>query len=145
MKWFLTLVVFSFSFAGYAQNNDLPKLSVSLAGFKGGATTSGILSRIIDSSIVARDEKGNTYTILRFRCIYKFKNRFEDPETGEKKTTDDMRVNEFIQTPVMPETWRQSIKENISKGDQMILDDIIIQLKNGTKMMAPSVSFTILQ
>lgn len=145
MKWFLTFLLFFFSFTGYAQNNDLPKLSVSLAGFKGGETTSGILSRIIDSSLVARDEKGNTYTILRFRCIYKFKSRFEDPETGEKKTTDDMRVNEFIQTPVMPETWRQSIKENISKGDQMILDDIIVQLKNGTKIMAPSIRFTIVQ
>ncbi|HRO45243.1 hypothetical protein [Agriterribacter sp.] len=136
-----------------AQNNKkpatappaLPKVTITIGGFKGGDITSDILSRIIDSSLVARDEKGNKYAIVRFRSIYKFKSSYEDPETGVRKTTDDMRINDFNDTSIMTELWRQSIKDNIVKGDQMILDNMIVQLKNGNKIMAPAITFKVIR
>ncbi|HTN09192.1 hypothetical protein [Agriterribacter sp.] len=136
-----------------AQNNKkpaiappaLPKVTITIGGFKGGDITSAILSRIIDSSLVARDEKGNQYAIVRFRSIYKFKSSYEDPATGERKTTNDMRINDFSDTSIMPELWRQSIKDNMVKGDQMILDNMIVQLKNGSKIMAPAITFKVIQ
>ncbi len=136
-----------------AQNNKkpataqppLPKVTITIGGFSGGGITSDILSRIIDSSLVARDEKGNQYTIVRFRSIYKFTSSYEDPETGMRKTTDDMRINDFSNTGIMTELWRQSIKDNMVKGDQMILDNVIVQLKGGNKIMAPSITFKVIQ
>ena len=151
MKKLIYLLLFFSAAAVQAQNNKpiaptaFPKVTISIGGFKGGDITSDILSRIIDSSLVARDEKGNQYTIVRFRAIYKFKSSYEDPQTGARKTTDDMRINDFRNTGIMTELWRQSIKDNIVKGDQMILDDMIVQLKNGTKIMAPAIRFKVIQ
>ena len=152
MKKLIYLFIFFSVTSAPAQNNKkpavstaLPNVTITIGGFKGGNITSDILSRIIDSSLVARDQKGNTYTIVRFRSIYKFKSSYEDPATGERKTSDDMRVNDFSSTNVMSELWRQSIKDNIIKGDGMILDNVIVQLKNGTKILAPAISFTVIQ
>lgn len=148
LKLLVGVFLISNSLSGFSQGKDqtpaAPHISVTLGGYNGGKITPDILSRIIDSALVARDKKGNTYSPVRFRCIYKFKNQFQDRESGEKKTTDDMRVNEFIHTGVMSELWRQSIKDNISKGDEMILDNIIVSLKNGAKIMAPSITFKIM-
>ena len=96
----------------------MPKVAITIGGYNGGNVSSDILSRIIDSSLVARDEKGNTYKIVRFRSIYKFKSSYEDPETGTRSTTNDMRINDFSNTNLMTELWRQSIKDNIVKGDR---------------------------
>lgn len=95
--------------------------------------------------MVVSDQKGNRYPVVRFRSIYKFKSSYEDPATGERKTTDDMRVNDFGHTALMSEQWRQSIKDNVAKGDQMILDNVIVQLKDGTKIMAPAITFKVIQ
>mgnify|MGYP001052181556 CR=1 FL=1 len=151
-KWIYLLLCFSTATV-LAQNNkkpaatplSFPKVAITLGGLNGGDITSDILSRIIDSPLVARDQKGNQYKIVRFRSIYKFKSSYEDPETGTRKTTDDMRINDFSNTGIMTELWRQSIKDNIVKGDQMILDNVIVQLKNGNKIMAPAITFTITQ
>lgn len=149
-KWIYLLLCFSTATA-LAQNNKkpatapLPKITTTIGGYSGGDVTSDILSRIVDSSLVARDEKGNQYTIVRFRSIYKFKSSYEDPETGTRSTTDDMRVNDFSNTGTMTALWRQSIKDNMVKGDHMTLDNIIVQSKNGNKIMAPAITFTVIQ
>ena len=149
MKKLVYVFLFFSVTAAPGQNNKtpaaLPKVTITIGGFKGGDIASDILSRIIDSSLVARDQKGNQYPVVRFRSIYKFKSSYEDPATGERKTTDDMRVNDFNDTAVMSEQWRQSIKDNIIKGDQMILDNVIVQLKNGTKIMVPAITFKVIQ
>lgn len=153
MKKLIYLLLYFSTATALAQNNKkpattqipLPKVAITIGGYNGGNVSSDILSRIIDSSLVARDEKGNIYKIVRFRSIYKFKSSFEDPETGTRSTTNDMRINDFSNTNLMTELWRQSIKDNIVKGDQMILDNVIVQLKNDNKIMAPAIAFTVTQ
>ncbi|MBX3257785.1 MAG: hypothetical protein KF862_26890 [Chitinophagaceae bacterium] len=122
----------------------IPKVTVSIGGYKGGNITSDILSGIVDSSVTVRDGKGTTYQVVRFRVLYKFKSTYDDPDTGQKKAFDDMRTNDFSNTAVMSELWRQSIKDNVKKGDEMIFDNIIVKLKNGTRLMAPPVTFKVI-
>lgn len=122
----------------------IPKVAVSIGGYKGGNISGDILSTIVDSSITVKDSKGIAYEVVRFRVLYKFKSTYDDPETGQKKTFNDMRTNDFTNTPVISELWRQSIKDNIKGGDEMILDNIIVRLKNGTKLMAPSLTFKVI-
>lgn len=152
-KFFFTLVLFiAVSANGQTQKpkpaassqTGLPKVTVSIGGYKGGDITSNLLSTIVDSSVVVRDSKGTTYQLVRFRVLYKFKSTYDDPETGQKKKSDDMRVNDFSNTAVMSELWRQSIKDNVKAGDEIIFDNIIIRLKNGTKLMAPKVAFKVI-
>ncbi|MBX3241364.1 MAG: hypothetical protein KIT80_17775 [Chitinophagaceae bacterium] len=121
----------------------IPKVWVAIGGFKGGNITPELLSRAIDSAVVVRDDKGNTYPVVRFRVFYKFKSSYTDPETGQTKVFNDMRVNEF-ETATMSENWRGSIKDNVAKGDEMTIDNIIIRLKNGSKLMAGAVSFKVI-
>ncbi len=120
-----------------------PKVWTAIGGFKGGNITPELLSRAIDSALMVRDDKGNTYPITRYRVFYKFRSSYTDPETGQTRTVPDMRVNDFTE-PVMSENWRGSIKDNAAKGDEMIIDEIIIRLKDGKKMMAPALRFKLI-
>lgn len=122
---------------------EIPKISITLGGYKGGNITSDIFSQLVDSSLTARDARGSTYPIVRFRLLYRFKSSYEDPETGQKRTVNDMRANDF-DSARMSELWAQSIKDNITTGDEITLDNIIVKLKNGTKVMAPALSFKVL-
>ncbi len=124
--------------------SSLPKITVSIGNTTGGNISAESLSKIVDSALTAKDANGNNYAIIRFRVLYKFKSTYQDQNTGEKKTTDDMRTNNFSNTSVMPELWRQSIKDNVKAGDEMIIDEIIVKLKNGSKIMAPSVTFKVI-
>ncbi len=147
MKYLLSLAIFLTSFCAYAQQKStqtaVPKVWVALGGFKGGNITPELLSRAVDSAVVVRDEKGNTYPIVRYRVFYKFKSNYSDSESGQTKTVSDMRVNDFSE-PVMGKDWRESIKDNVAKGDEMIIDEIIIRLKDGKKMMASAISFKVI-
>lgn len=122
----------------------IPKITVSIGNVNGGSITAESLSKIVDSALTAKDASGNKYAVVRFRVLYKFKSTYQDQNTGEKKSTDDMRTNNFTNTSVMPELWRQSIKDNVKTGDEMIIDDIMVKLKNGSKLMVPSISFKVI-
>ncbi|OJY81648.1 MAG: hypothetical protein BGP14_02350 [Sphingobacteriales bacterium 44-15] len=121
----------------------VPKITVSIGSVRGGEISAESLSRIIDSAVTAKDANGNTYPIVRFRVLYKFKSTYQDQDTGEKKNSDDMRTTDFSNTSVMSQLWRQSIKDNIKPGDEMIIDNIIVKLKNGNKLMTPSMTFKV--
>lgn len=121
-----------------------PKIIMSIGGLKGGDITKDALTKIVDSALMAKDEDANTYTIVRFRLFYKFKSTYQDEESGQKKSSEDMRTSDFTNTSVLPELWRESIKDNIQKGDEMILDNIIVVLKNGSKIMAPALTFKVI-
>ncbi|MFT3947024.1 MAG: hypothetical protein QM763_08635 [Agriterribacter sp.] len=122
----------------------IPKITMSIGGLKGGDISPETLAKIVDSALVAKDESANTYSIIRFRLFYKFKSTYQDEDTGQKKSSDDMRTSDFTNTAVLPQLWRESIKDNIKKGDEMILDNIIVVLKNGSKIMAPSITFKVI-
>ncbi|MFT3746802.1 MAG: hypothetical protein QM768_00730 [Agriterribacter sp.] len=121
-----------------------PKINMSIGGLKGGDISPEMLSKIVDSVLIAKDENATTYSIVRFRLFYKFKSTYQDEESGQKKSSDDMRTSDFTNTSVLPELWRASIKDNIKKGDEMIFDNIIVVLKNGSKIMAPSIKFKVI-
>lgn len=150
MKTLISILFVSINLACFAQNSKpgvspvaFPTITINLGGNNGGNIHADSLSRLVDSALVARDEKGNRFTITRFRCIYKFKSYYEDSQTGELKATDDMRVNEFRETSMMSELWRQSIQDNIQPGDEMTLDNIIVRLNDGKKIMAAPIRFTV--
>lgn len=150
MKRLLLLLITFTTIAVNAQQKNttpaptaIPKVWVALGGFKGGNITPTLLTNVMDSALVVRDDKGNTYPIVKYRVFYKFKSKYSDPESGQVKTVDDLRVNDFTEA-VMSENWRSSIKDNVTKGDEMIIDDIIIRLKDGKKLKANAINFKVI-
>jgi hypothetical protein len=111
--------------------------TVTLAGFKDGNITAEQFKKAIDSPLVVKDQKGNSYVITRFRINYTFATTYTDSETQQRKSFKDFRAADFYDTPKLPEVWRNSIRDNAKKDDEVIINNIIIKLKDGKKMMVP--------
>ncbi|MFN5475301.1 MAG: hypothetical protein ACK484_01815 [Sphingobacteriales bacterium] len=111
--------------------------TVSLAGFKDGNITAEQFKKVIDSPLVVKDQKGNSFVITRFRINYTFATTYTDSETQQRKSFKDFRAADFYDTPKLPEVWRNSIRDNAKKDDEVIINNIIIKLKDGKKMMLP--------
>ena len=109
--------------------------TVTLGGFKDGNITAEQFKRVVDSAFTVRDEKGNSYPVVRFRINYTFATTYTDSESQQRKDFKDFRAADFYDTALLPEVWRSSLKDNAKKDDEVIVNNIIIRLKNGKKQM----------
>ena len=109
--------------------------TVTLGGYKDANIPADQFKRVVDSALTVRDEKGNSYPISRFRINYTFATSFTDSETQQLKNFKDFRAADFYDTNKLTEVWRSSIKDNSKKGDEVIINNIIIKLRNGKKLM----------
>lgn len=143
MKTILIILSLSFSVCLQGQQKPAPKTATattytaSLGGQKNADINAELFKKIIDSALVVKDDKGNSYPVTRFRINYTFVASFTDGETQQKKDFKDFRASDFYDTNVMSEDWRGSIRDNAKAGDQVIINNIIIRLKNGKKLMVP--------
>ena len=119
------------------QQTGIPKFTVSWGGFPDGNINNDQFKKVVDSAIMVKDEKGNKYMVTRFRINYKFINTYKDSETEQVKSVPDLRVSDFYDTAYLSEVWKESIRDNAKKGDEVIINNIIVRLKNGKKMMVP--------
>ena len=145
MKNLLILSLFGFlTITGFSQTGKpAPKFQAFLAGSKGGDMPVSEIKRIIDSGLVVKDEKGLSYPVARFTVGYRFTSSYEDEASGEKKTTNDFRSQEYSDENKMSELWRESVKDNIKPGDELLLFNIMVRLKNGKKMLVNQISFKV--
>ena len=136
---FLICVIGQSSFAQAAKttNTKAPILNIKWGGVPQGKIDTVRFKKILDSPLVVSDEKGNKYPITRFRINYKFLSTYKDSESQLEKSIQDLRVFDFYDTPTLSEVWRSSIRDNAKKGDTVIINNVIVRLKNGKKMMAP--------
>lgn len=111
------------------------KYTVSLGGYLNADVSAEVFKKIIDSALTVKDTKGNVYPVTRFRINYTFVGTFTDSETQQRKDFKDFRVSDFYDTNTLSEVWRGSIKDNAKKGDQILINNIIIRLKDGKKLM----------
>jgi hypothetical protein len=107
----------------------------SMGGNKSADISTDLFKKVIDSGLVVTDDKGNSFPVTRFRINYTFVASFTDGESQHKKDFKDFRAGDFYDTNMLSEDWRGSIKDNAKKGDQVIINNITIRLKNGKKLM----------
>lgn len=141
MKTILILILAGLSLHVQGQQKTTPKAlpvtayTASLGGFKNADISADQFKKAVDSGLVVKDDKGNSYPVTRFRINYTFVASFTDGETQQKKDFKDFRASDFYDTHMLSEDWRGSIRDNAKKGDQVIINNIIIRLKNGKKLM----------
>jgi len=111
--------------------------TVTLGGFRDANIPAVLFKRIVDSAITVRDDKGNRYPVLRFRINYTFSSTFKDSETQKQKTIRDFRAADFYDTDRLSEVWAASLRDNAKKDDEVIINHVIIRLRNGKKLMVP--------
>ena len=121
----------------------LPKLTVSMGGSRSGNITVARLKEIADSPLVVKDEKGIAYTIKSFRINYTFKSSYKDEETQQVKTVKDFRAYDFNNTDRLSEDWRNSIKDNVKRDDEMLINNVVVRLKNGKSFFAPELKLIV--
>ncbi|PWT98705.1 MAG: hypothetical protein C5B52_11850 [Bacteroidetes bacterium] len=126
-------------------NAQSSKTVTSLGGSKGGNISKDALSQIVDSALTVKDASGKSYPVVKFRVFYKFKSTSEDHDTGERKTVDDMRENTFNNTPMMSDNWKESIKDNVAKDDEMVIDNVMVKLPNGKKLLVGGIKFKVVE
>ena len=141
MKYLLTILLLSFALQIMAQQKPsptaVPRLTVLLGGVKNGKVKADDLKRLMDSSLYAKNEKGVVYPVTRFTVNYSFISLHENEETGEIQRTRELRVQEFIDQNRFSDLWKSWIRENIRKGDIMLVKPVIVRLPNGKGLMAP--------
>jgi hypothetical protein len=122
---------------------SLPKLTVSLGGNKSGNITTAQLQKIVDSPLIVKDEKGVVYSIKSFRINYTFKSTYKDEETDKVREVKDFRAYDFSNTDRLSEDWRNSIKDNVKKEDEMLINNVVVKLKNGKSFFAPELKLKV--
>lgn len=136
----LSAALFLTMATGYAQTAK-PKTTtpvtytVSIGGLKDANISADQFKKIVDSAVTVKDQKGVSYPVVRFRINYTFATTYRDGETQQVKNYKDFRAADFHETNLLPEVWRSSIKDNAKKDDEVIINNVIIRLKNGKKMM----------
>lgn len=94
-----------------------------------------------DSALRVIDEKGNRYTIIHFKFIYRRKASITDDQTGTVKNTWDIVATDVYNETSLSEVWRKTIKESLQKDEEWIIDYITIKDKTGRKVMTLPMSF----
>jgi len=94
-----------------------------------GRTASGNLKpdqviRLTDSSMNVRDDKGAALAVTGFRINYTFMSTYKDQESGELKTSKELRVYDFNDTTALSALWKASISENVKAGDEILFNKI---------------------
>jgi hypothetical protein len=101
------------------------------------------VQQLADSPLVAVDEKGIRYTVTGFRINYSFSGSYKDEETGQTKLVKDFRASDFDKTDRLKDPWKECIRDNARKDDEIIFNKILVGLKNGKSVIVPDLKFTV--
>jgi hypothetical protein len=124
-------------------NTTLPKLTIMLGGSKSGNISIVQMQKIVDSPLIVKDEKGVIYLLKSFRINYTFMSTYRDEETDKVREVKDFRAYDFYNTNQLSEDWRNSIRDNVKKEDEMLINNIVVKLKNGKSFFAPELKLKV--
>jgi hypothetical protein len=91
---------------------------------------------IINKPLKIFDDNKAVYVISSYQFIYRRKVVTEDEITGKAIPTSSMVAGTFKTTP-MPDIWINSVKEQVSPGEELHFFDIIAKDAQGRIMYAP--------
>lgn len=150
MKYLVLVLAFSSSLAGYGQQKTakpattaMPKLSARWGNMAAGNLTVAQVQQLVDSPLVALDEKGNRYPVIGFRINYTFKGSYKDEETGQTRVVKDFRAYDFDKTDRLTDLWKESVRDNAKKEDDILFNNIRVRLRNGKSAYAPELRFAV--
>jgi hypothetical protein len=90
-----------------------------------------------------KDEKGVIYPLKSFRINYTFKSTYRDEETDKVREVKDFRAYDFYNTNRLSEDWRNSIRDNVKAEDEMLINNVVVKLKNGKSFFAPELKLKV--
>lgn len=93
--------------------------------------------KLLDSALVVRDEKNNTYPVISFAFTYEKHEPYLNDTTGQPGVYKDFTGDNF-KTASLPPLWSNSLKDNLQTGDVLYFDEIIIRYAEDKLYEAPA-------
>ncbi|WP_291911298.1 hypothetical protein [Chitinophaga sp. CB10] len=100
------------------------------------------LTKLLDSALVVRDEKGVKYPVISFAFTYETREVYLNDTTGQPGIYKDYIGNNF-QDARMDSVWRKGMKEKLDKGNILYFDEILIKYSEDKIYKAPSLQFIV--
>jgi hypothetical protein len=96
------------------------------------------LKKVLGTGITVTDQQGQQWTPLAWRFVWNRIEQSNDIRTGKQKTISTYNAVEIDSTGVLPASWQKEIKEFLQKGEELMIERIIIEHPGSKrKMMAP--------
>ncbi|NIG57684.1 hypothetical protein [Chitinophaga sp. Cy-1792] len=129
--------------AGAAVAAKRPMKLVSTWGiFLGDSLPKNEIVKLLDSSLIVRDEKNVKYPVISFAFTLEQHEPYLNDTTGQPAIYKDYTGDNFKQAK-MTTIWANGLKANLGKGDILFFDEILVQQPNGKVYKAPSLKFTV--
>ncbi|MFB6453647.1 hypothetical protein ACE38W_00120 [Chitinophaga sp. Hz27] len=110
--------------------------------FVGDSLPKNEIVKLLDSSLIVRDEKNVKYPVISFAFTLEQHEPYLNDTTGQPSLYKDYTGDNFKQSK-MTATWVNGLKANLDKGDILYFDEILIQHPNGKVYKAPALKFTV--
>ncbi len=126
-----------------AASTPVPKLKSYFGAMESGTVKLEVLAKLLEQPLVVKDDKNVTYSVDHFTISWTTIDRFDDPQTGEKKSSTNNVTKDIYGNVLTPEL-RETMIEELKKGDIILFEKITVKGKDGkSKYLAPSVKLTV--
>jgi hypothetical protein len=98
--------------------------------------------KLLDSSLVVRDEKNNKYPVVSFDFTYERKEPYLNDTTGKPGFYSEF-VGDTFTGDKLPALWVQRIREMLEKNEILYFDNIIINYTGDKLYRAPKLRFNV--
>jgi hypothetical protein len=93
--------------------------------------------KLLDSSLIVRDEKNVKYPVISFAFTYERHEPYLNDTTGQVAVYKDFTGENFKQASLSP-LWSSRLKEMLQTGDVLYFDEIIIRYTGDKYYRAPA-------
>ena len=121
----------------------MPVLKTRWGNTLGGPVSVAQLKQIVDSPLVVFDTKGKRYAVTALTVRYWFNVSYKDEESGLQKTMREFRTVDLDGTDRLNELWRESIRDNVKAGDELVITRILVSIPGNKRILAPDLKATI--
>ena len=124
-------------------STSMPVLKTRWGNTLGGPVSVTQLKQIVDSPLVVFDSKGKRYAVTALTVRYWFNVSYKDEESGLQKTMREFRTVDLDGTDRLNELWRESIRDNVKAGDELVITRILVTIPGNKRILAPDLKATI--
>lgn len=103
------------------------------------------VKKVLGVGITVTDQRGQKWTPLAWRFIWNRQEQSNDIRTGKQKTIVSYNAVEIDSTGVLPLSWQKEMTEFLQKGEELMIERIIIEHPGSKrKMMAPDLKIRVI-
>ncbi len=98
--------------------------------------------KLLDSSLVVRDQQNNKYPVVSFEFTYEQKQPYINDTTGRAGVYTEF-IGDNFKSDKLSALWSTRLKEMLDKGEVLYFDNIIIKYPGNKYYRVPELKFVI--